>query len=96
MSKMKHTWITYHEDNPEVWDDPDGEYDSQPSCWARHAPDPHNGPKCRKCGFNFCEHCHPEGWDDDNCTSGREALLDGPAATNLAEIGLFQLFINPS
>lgn len=23
----------------------------------------HNGPKCSVCGFGFCHHCHPEGYD---------------------------------
>ncbi|WP_341719961.1 hypothetical protein QQG74_09745 [Micromonospora sp. FIMYZ51] len=22
----------------------------------------HNGPRCTVCGFTFCEHCWPEGW----------------------------------
>jgi hypothetical protein len=25
----------------------------------------HNGPLCLKCGFSFCEHCHPEGYDSE-------------------------------
>ena len=23
----------------------------------------HNGPKCLVCGFGFCHHCYPEGYD---------------------------------
>lgn len=22
----------------------------------------HNGPRCTRCGFFFCEHCWPDGW----------------------------------
>jgi hypothetical protein len=25
----------------------------------------HNGPGCTVCGFNFCEHCWPEGRDQE-------------------------------
>jgi hypothetical protein len=81
---MQHTWITRHEDNPDVWDDPDGVEDNEPSDWARHAPDPHNGPKCRDCGFNFCMHCHPEGWDDDNCGHATP-LRSEPAYASFAD-----------
>lgn len=27
----------------------------------------HNGPMCRRCGFSFCEHCNPDGYNDTNC-----------------------------
>ena len=33
--------------------------------------DYHNGPKCVNCGFEFCEHCSPEGW---NTKCGTESL----------------------
>ena len=23
----------------------------------------HNGPKCKVCGFNFCHHCFPKGYE---------------------------------
>ena len=26
-----------------------------------------NGPMCRLCGFSFCQHCEPEGYEDENC-----------------------------
>lgn len=25
----------------------------------------HNGPKCVNCGFYFCEHCNPEGYESE-------------------------------
>ena len=31
----------------------------------------HNGPECEDCGFNFCEHCSPEGW---NTKCGTESI----------------------
>lgn len=26
-----------------------------------------NGPACKVCGYTFCEHCNPEGYNDTNC-----------------------------
>lgn len=75
-----HKWLTRHEYNPDVWDD--DSTGSKRDNFARNAPDPHNGPKCKLCGFNFCVHCHPEGWNDTNCTGHRDSLPDGPAMTN--------------
>jgi len=40
-----HVWIT----------DPD-----DPTCidiFAYNPADPHNGPKCTRCGYGFCHHC---------------------------------------
>lgn len=33
-----------------------------------------NGPVCERCGFSFCEHCNPEGYDDESCPSDDELL----------------------
>lgn len=27
--------------------------------------DYHNGPRCKVCGFEFCHHCNPEGYDTE-------------------------------
>ena len=27
----------------------------------------HNGPECEICGLSFCEHCHPEKFDEESC-----------------------------
>lgn len=27
----------------------------------------HNGPICEKCGYGFCVHCEPDGWDKKPC-----------------------------
>lgn len=27
----------------------------------------HNGPVCERCGYTFCEHCNPDGWDEEPC-----------------------------
>lgn len=27
----------------------------------------HNGPACERCGYSFCEHCDPKGWDREPC-----------------------------
>lgn len=26
-----------------------------------------NGPVCEFCGYSFCEHCNPDGYNDTNC-----------------------------
>jgi hypothetical protein len=49
---MKHEWIK----------DEYGDIDT----WSNGS-DFHNGPRCRLCGFSFCEHCDPKGYDDDTC-----------------------------
>lgn len=41
--------------------DPDtGEVDEFAICNGYH-----NGPVCEKCGYFFCEHCNPDGWNDE-------------------------------
>ena len=27
----------------------------------------HNGPGCKRCGYSFCMHCKPNGWDEKPC-----------------------------
>ena len=27
----------------------------------------HNGPVCERCGYSFCEHCEPDGYDKGPC-----------------------------
>jgi len=27
----------------------------------------HNGPVCKRCGYTFCMHCRPHGWDKKPC-----------------------------
>ena len=27
----------------------------------------HNGPMCEICGYNFCHHCYPDGYNNENC-----------------------------
>jgi len=49
---MPHTYI----DNPRGhrWEtDEDGDID----IFAYNPEDPHNGPRCVKCGYGFCHHC---------------------------------------
>jgi len=76
---MKHTWMTKNDTSPGFWDGhPD--IGNEVDVCARDADDPHNGPKCKDCGFNFCEHCSPECWDDDNCGNVK-VPADGPAMT---------------
>lgn len=28
-----------------------------------------NGPVCERCGYSFCVHCNPEGYEDTNCVA---------------------------
>jgi len=87
---MKHTWYTMRDRWPEDYTDDDYHGDEVDD-FARDADDPHNGPKCKVCGFNFCKHCHPEGWDDITCPTGDDfsngvrTLPDKPAASTLEE-----------
>lgn len=27
----------------------------------------HNGPACERCGYSFCLHCKPNGWNEEPC-----------------------------
>ena len=27
----------------------------------------HNGPMCKRCGYSFCMHCKPNGWNEKPC-----------------------------
>ena len=27
----------------------------------------HNGPMCERCGYSFCIHCDPDGWNKEPC-----------------------------
>ena len=29
--------------------------------------DCHSGPVCERCGYSYCEHCEPNGWDEEPC-----------------------------
>ena len=29
--------------------------------------DCHSGPVCERCGYSFCEHCEPNGWNEEPC-----------------------------
>lgn len=35
----------------------------------------HNGPRCVRCDFAFCEHCEPDGWNDNDCDP--EEVIEG-------------------
>jgi hypothetical protein len=50
----KHTWKT------QDWDGPDGDID----LFAYEA-GYHNGPECADCGFFFCHHCDPDGYETE-------------------------------
>ena len=56
--------IHIHEEYPEHdWvTDKDGNIDE----WAMEY-EYHNGPACKRCGYSFCEHCKPNGWNEKPC-----------------------------
>lgn len=56
--------IHIHEEYPEHdWGtDEDGDIDE----WAWDY-EFHNGPTCERCGYSFCIHCKPNGWNDKPC-----------------------------
>ena len=45
----KHKWIKEKGGGIDIFAYEEGEY--------------HNGPKCSVCGFGFCHHCYPEGYN---------------------------------
>jgi hypothetical protein len=51
---MTHTWQKDTFGKPD-----DFAYDVEAAYTA------HNGPRCTVCGFFFCEHCWPGGWQQD-------------------------------
>lgn len=48
----KHKWITYD----------DGSGDIDLFAGGEVSVGFHNGPKCARCGFQFCVHCDPQGY----------------------------------
>lgn len=58
------TPIHIHEEYPEHdWEtDEDGNIDEFAMDYGFH-----NGPACKRCGYSFCEHCKPNGWNDEPC-----------------------------
>lgn len=49
---LEHDWET----------DEDGKIDE----WAMEY-EFHNGPMCKRCGYSFCIHCKPNGWNEKPC-----------------------------
>ena len=47
-----HRWQTFGPDDPEI------------DTFAYNPEDSHNGPRCVKCGYEFCHHCQ-DGPDED-------------------------------
>lgn len=35
----------------------------------------HNGPMCKRCGYSFCIHCDPDGYNDKECVIEKEKYL---------------------
>lgn len=56
--------IHIHDEYPEHdWErDEDGEIDEFAMNYEFH-----NGPMCKRCGYSFCEHCKPNGWNEEPC-----------------------------
>jgi len=71
MKKKQHKWIKHS-------------YDSETDIFAAEnmPSDYHNGPKCSECGFEFCHHCNPEGYDT-KC--GTKSIKADPSKTAMAE-----------
>ena len=58
------TPIHIHEEYPEHdWEtDEDGKIDEWVLDYGYH-----NGPGCKRCGYSFCMHCKPNGWNAEPC-----------------------------
>lgn len=56
--------IHIHEEYPEHdWrKDKDGNIDEFAMDYGFH-----NGPACKRCGYSFCMHCKPNGWNEKPC-----------------------------
>lgn len=61
MAKIQYTKKTYKQ-HSWVRDD-NGEIDYFAYCF-----DFHNGPRCKRCNYEFCEHCNPGGLKNTPCT----------------------------
>jgi len=61
--KHGHVWMTNYDSDPEY---NTGEYGKQINIFAMSG-NYHNGPKCKKCGYEFCRHCTNE-MKIPNCT----------------------------
>ena len=77
--KEKHIWIKndYAKRSVDYFAFTEGEY--------------HNGPKCKKCDFGFCEHCFPEGYET-KC--GTESLGSDDSKLNGGMIAMVQAMQN--
>ena len=60
-----HTWMTNYESDRGYYD-ADSKYGKQINWFALEA-NMHNGPRCKKCGFDFCHHCTSE-FEVEKCT----------------------------
>lgn len=60
MSKAIHYKRTYKKHNWEK--NSKGEIDT--FAWDN---DFHNGPYCKRCGYSFCVHCNPKGYNKEPC-----------------------------
>lgn len=56
--KHGHVWLTNRESDPDLYEE-DSEYANKINGSAFNE-GYHNGPKCKNCGFEFCEHCFLE------------------------------------
>ena len=48
----------------------------------------HNGPKCARCGFYFCHHCNPEGYDSE-CSPNTKPIKGDSSKINPAMAAIF-------
>lgn len=59
MNDKGHIWYT-SEEYPEGWGGADGIAYIESSDEDGYS-SPHAGPMCKRCGYWYCEHCHPDG-----------------------------------
>ena len=59
-----HVWMTHHELDPDYEND---EYGKSID-WFALSSGYHNGPRCKKCGYEFCHHCLSE-WEIPPCNA---------------------------
>lgn len=75
--KHDHVWMTNRETHPDWYDDNEN-YGDEVDVFA-YSIGYHNGPKCKNCGFSFCQHCESE-FDVEPCNkklnSAKQSILD--------------------
>jgi hypothetical protein len=56
----RHVWLTRFECEPDLYDDDELGRERYDFAYLAGY---HNGPQCKLCGYHFCQHCKPGGFE---------------------------------